>query len=217
MQNHNIEKFKLVLIGNSGVGKSSIIQRMIYNMFLVNNPSTIGAAYQTLGFDGKFKIDIWDTAGQERFQSLIPMYLKGTDIIFLVLSCENNKEQINQQVQFWLNFIQINKSYIKTDYKLFLIFNKCDMNPDFKIPNDYLDDIQFHYMTISSAKTDKNIENIKVNLEKLCDTFVSQKKSPSTNTNTTQSQYRFLHIPDITLPNSKDIKEYYANSKCSIL
>ena len=217
MQNNTIDKFKLVLIGNSGVGKSSIIQRMIYNMFLVNNPSTIGAAYQTLGFDRKFKIDIWDTAGQERFQSLIPMYLKGTDIIFLVLSCDNTNEQIRQQIHFWLNFIQINKSYINSDYKIFLIFNKSDMNPDFKIPNEFLEDLQFYYIIIASAKTDKNIENIKLNIEKLCDTYVSHKKTPPTNNNNTQSHYRFIHLPDITLPNSKDIKEYYANSKCSIL
>jgi small GTP-binding protein len=216
MQNYNIDKFKLVLIGNSGVGKSSIIQRMIFNMFQVNNPSTIGAAYQTLSFDGKFKIDIWDTAGQERFQSLIPMYLKGTDIIFLVISCDNTFDQIKQQVHFWMNFIQINKTYIKPDYKLFLIFNKSDMNPGFKIPNEFLDDMEFYYMIIASAKTDKNIENIKLNLEKLCDTFLSNKKTPSINNNS-QSNYRFLHLPDITLPNSKDIKDYYSNSRCSIL
>ena len=187
-------------------------------MFLVNNPPTIGAAYQTLGFDGKFKIDIWDTAGQERFQSLIPMYLKGTDIIFLVLSCDNTNEQILHQIHFWLNFIHLNKTYLKSDYKLFLIFNKCDMNPDFKIPNEFLEDLQFYYTVITSAKTDKNIENIKLNIEKLCNTLVSQKNPTINNSNnTSQSNYRFLQIPDITIPTSKNIKDYYANSKCSIL
>lgn len=216
MQNYNIDKFKLVLIGNSGVGKSSIIQRMIYNMFLVNTPPTIGAAYQTLRFDNKFIVDIWDTAGQERFQSLIPMYLKGTDIIFLVVSCDKTNEQIRNEIHFWLNFIQSNKIYINSEYKIFLIFNKCDINPDFKIPKEFLEDLQFYYMIITSAKNEKNIENIKLNIEKLCNTKILD-KNPSINNNTSQSHYKFLQIPDITIPTSKDIKEFYANSKCSIL
>jgi len=216
MQNNNINKFKLVLIGNSGVGKSSIIQRMIYNMFIVNNPSTIGAAYQTLKFDNKFIVDIWDTAGQERFQSLIPMYLKGTDIIFLVVSCDKTNEQIRQEIHFWLNFIQINKIYINSEYKIFLIFNKCDINPNFKIPNEFLEDMQFYYMIITSAKNEKNIENIKLNIEKLCDAKVLD-KTPSVNNDSSQSHYKFLQMPDITIPSTKNIKEFYANSKCSIL
>jgi small GTP-binding protein len=216
MQNYNINKFKLVLIGNSGVGKSSIIQRMVYNMFVVNVPPTIGAAYQTLKFDNKFIVDVWDTAGQERFQSLIPMYLKGTDIIFLVVSCDKTNEQIRQEIDFWLNFIQCNRSYINSDYKIFLIFNKCDINPNFKIPNEYLEDIQFYYMITTSAKTEKNIENIKLNIEKLCDAKVLD-KNPSVNNNTSQSQFKFLQLPDITIPTSKTIKDFYTNSKCSIL
>jgi small GTP-binding protein len=217
MQNYNIEKFKLVLIGNSGVGKSSIIQRIIYNMFQFNNPSTIGAAYQTLAFEGKFKIDIWDTAGQERFQSLIPMYLKGADIIFLVLSCESTHEQLLQQKSFWLNFIETHKPYIKEDYKLFLIFNKSDINPDFKIPKEFLEDIQYYYMIITSAKDNKNIENVKLNLEKCCETITQKKYAPLNNNDQSKSYLKFISIPNISFPNSKDIKEYYSNSKCSIL
>jgi len=216
MQNFHIDKLKLVLIGNSGVGKSSIIQRMIYNMFIINNASTIGAAFQTLTFEGKYKIDIWDTAGQERFQSLIPMYLKSTDIIFLVVSCENTIEVIRQQIHFWLNFILHNKSYIKSEYKLFLIFNKSDINPDFKIPNEILEDIQFHTIIMTSAKTNINIEKLKVKIEKLADTLVTIKPSePVNTTNNSQSHFGFINIP--SMPTSKDIKEYYTNAKCSIL
>lgn len=216
MAKNDIDKFKLVLIGNSGVGKSAIIQRMIYNMFLLNNPSTIGAAYQTLKFDDKIKIDVWDTAGQERFQSLIPMYLKGTDIIFLVLSCESNDLQIKQQLQFWLNFIQIHKTYIKEDFKLFLIFNKCDLNNSFQIPNEILQDIQFSYIISTSAKTEKNIDNLKSNLEKICMTMLVEKQPPNLN-NTSEYYSKYIHFPDITMPTTKNLKDYYQNSKCSIL
>lgn len=216
MAKNDIDKFKLVLIGNSGVGKSAIIQRMIYNMFLLNNPSTIGAAYQTLKFDDQIKIDIWDTAGQERFLSLIPMYLKGTDIIFLVLSCESNDIQIKQQLEFWLNFIQIHKAYIKDNFKLFLIFNKYDLNNDFKIPNEFLEDTQFSYIISTSAKTEKNIDNLKLNLEKICKTMASEKTVPNLNNNS-QSYSKYINFPDITLPTTQNLKNYYHNSKCSIL
>ena len=74
--NHCYE-FKLVMLGDTAVGKSSVVLRFVKNEFFEYQESTIGAAFltQTVAInDYKIKFEIWDTAGQERYHSLAPMY-----------------------------------------------------------------------------------------------------------------------------------------------
>ena len=85
--------FKLVMLGESNVGKSSIIQRFTKNVFDFHQEATIGAAFITKifqinqfnkGFVSKIKYEIWDTAGQERYKSLTPMYYRNSNIAIIV-------------------------------------------------------------------------------------------------------------------------------------
>ncbi len=83
---------KLVLLGDSGVGKSSIVLRFAKNIFHENNESTIGAAFHSQSIrtiDGTVKFEIWDTAGQERYHSLAPMYYRGAQIAVVVYDVSN--------------------------------------------------------------------------------------------------------------------------------
>ena len=91
--NNSIVKIKLVLLGNSGAGKTCIVKRMINNIFNVNNSSTIGAAYTIYSIDKNVKIEMWDTAGQERYHSLLPMYARGAEIIIVVIDVEKNMDE----------------------------------------------------------------------------------------------------------------------------
>ena len=79
--------YKVILVGDSGVGKSSLVNRWIQGTFEVNMSQTIGAAFfcQHISIENQqvVKLHIWDTAGQERFHSLTPMYLKGAHIALL--------------------------------------------------------------------------------------------------------------------------------------
>jgi Ras-related protein Rab-8A len=71
---------KLVLVGDSGVGKTCLVARWTRDLFAENHASTVGAAYviRMFDFDGtKHKMEIWDTAGEEKFQSLTPIYSRG--------------------------------------------------------------------------------------------------------------------------------------------
>ena len=73
-------QFKLVLLGEAAVGKSSLVLRFVKGHFTEFQESTIGAAFmtQTLALDDQtVKFEIWDTAGQERYHSLAPMYYRG--------------------------------------------------------------------------------------------------------------------------------------------
>lgn len=74
--------FKLVIVGNSGVGKSSILLRFSDDQFNESYLTTIGVdfRFKTLKIDGKtIKLQIWDTAGQERFRTITNAYYKGAD------------------------------------------------------------------------------------------------------------------------------------------
>ncbi|KAK1305078.1 Ras-related protein RHN1 [Acorus calamus] len=78
---------KLVLLGDMGAGKSSLVLRFVKGQFLEFQESTIGAAFfsQTLAVnDATVKFEIWDTAGQERYHSLAPMYYRGAAAAIIV-------------------------------------------------------------------------------------------------------------------------------------
>jgi Ras-related protein Rab-5C len=160
--NNTVAKIKLVLIGNSAAGKTCIVQRMINNIFNVNNSSTIGAAYMTYSIDKNLKIEMWDTAGQERFYSLLPMYARGAEVIIIVVDIEKNLEE---QFVKWSKYIEDNKKLFSPHFKLFLIFNKYDLNTKFEIPTIILEQTQFIYISIVSAKSSHNIDKLKTYLE----------------------------------------------------
>merc|ERR1712137_399836 len=87
MADNKIFQFKLVLLGESAVGKSSLVLRFVKGQFLDFQESTIGAAFLTQTVclnDTTVKFEIWDTAGQERYHSLAPMYYRGAQAAIVV-------------------------------------------------------------------------------------------------------------------------------------
>ena len=137
--------FKLLLIGNSGVGKSSLLFRFSENIWEKEFIPTIGVDFvsnirhfnskniqklKSLEVDGKkVKLQIWDTAGQERFKNIQASYYKGANGVLVVYDITNREsfEHLNS----WL--IEIEKNGNKNVYKL-LIGNKADLeeNRDIK-------------------------------------------------------------------------------------
>jgi small GTP-binding protein len=127
----NEEKFKIVIIGDSGVGKSCIINRLIMDQYDDQRCSTIGAAFftQKISYkDNKFSLDYWDTAGQERFRSILPIYFRNVDILIIVIDVTIN---IKTQLEHWLNYYEnihfFDKSAINKKYKIILLFSKIDL------------------------------------------------------------------------------------------
>lgn len=83
---------KLVLLGDMGAGKSSLVLRFVKGQFFEFQESTIGAAFltQTVAVGGgSVKLEIWDTAGQERYRSLAPMYYRGAAAALIVYDITN--------------------------------------------------------------------------------------------------------------------------------
>ena len=102
---------KVVLLGESGVGKTCIIARFINNTFEENLISTTGASYagKTMTFDeygGKsIKFEIWDTAGQEKYRSLTKIFYKDAGAAILVYDI-TRKESYEEIQKYWFNQIK---------------------------------------------------------------------------------------------------------------
>ena len=102
---------KVVLLGESGVGKTCIIARFINNTFEENLISTTGASYagKTMTFEeygGKsIKFEIWDTAGQEKYRSLTKIFYKDAGAAILVYDI-TRKESFEEIQKYWINQIK---------------------------------------------------------------------------------------------------------------
>ncbi|EDO18852.1 hypothetical protein Kpol_1023p21 [Vanderwaltozyma polyspora DSM 70294] len=118
--------FKLLLIGNSGVGKSCLLLRFSDDTYTNDYISTIGVDFKikTVQLDGKtVKLQIWDTAGQERFRTITSSYYRGSHGIIIVYDI-TDQESFNG-VKMWLQ--EIDRYATSTVLKL-LVGNKCDLN-----------------------------------------------------------------------------------------
>jgi Ras-related protein Rab-18 len=119
--------FKILLIGDSGVGKSSILLRFTEDEFEEDFPCTIGVDFKTkmIDFYNKKKINltIWDTAGQEKFRSLTSSYYRGTHGIILVYDVTNRASFLS--LEHWLK--EIDTYSTNSEVIILLIGNKIDM------------------------------------------------------------------------------------------
>ena len=117
--------FKVLLIGNSSVGKSSLLLRFVDNQWSDLFVPTIGVDFKirTMEIDNKnVKLQIWDTAGQERFKNITASYYRGAHGIFVVYDISDTVSFKN--INNWL--IEIEKNANKNVYKI-LVGNKCDL------------------------------------------------------------------------------------------
>ena len=135
------KEYKIILIGNSAVGKTAFFKKLTKNIFNERNISTIGIDKATLYFKDiqvlskgvekkeEFNITLFDTAGQERYRSLAKNYFSSTDIVMLLYDITN--KQSFEDIEKWLDDIKDKLSDWKTGhYVIFLLGNKLDLAED---------------------------------------------------------------------------------------
>ena len=101
------ESIKVILLGNSGVGKTQIINRFNNKQFMDNDLCTYTSSFITRAIEvngQKKNLDVWDTAGQEKFRSLGKLFVKNAQIIILVYDTTSKKSF--EDLNFWNDFIQ---------------------------------------------------------------------------------------------------------------
>ena len=118
-------KVKLVLLGDTAVGKTCIVQRYVNNDFTDDLNSTIGVSFlmkTVLLGERKVELEIWDTAGQETYRSILPLYYRGAAIVVLVYDI-TNKESL-KQAKWWVRQV---KQECDSDVVIALVGNKYDL------------------------------------------------------------------------------------------
>eukprot|EP00310_Coccolithus_braarudii_P009001 CAMPEP_0183361046 /NCGR_PEP_ID=MMETSP0164_2-20130417/56217_1 /TAXON_ID=221442 /ORGANISM="Coccolithus pelagicus ssp braarudi, Strain PLY182g" /LENGTH=206 /DNA_ID=CAMNT_0025535499 /DNA_START=34 /DNA_END=654 /DNA_ORIENTATION=- len=151
--------FKLLLIGDSGVGKSCLLLRFADHTYTESYISTIGVDFKirTIDLDGKtIKLQIWDTAGQERFRTITSSYYRGAHGIIVVYDV-TDLESFNN-VKQWLSEIE---RYASENVNKLLVGNKCDLSNKKQVEYDqakaFADNLDIPFLE-TSAKNATNVE-----------------------------------------------------------
>ncbi|XP_010315724.1 ras-related protein RHN1 isoform X1 [Solanum lycopersicum] len=158
---HNNLNAKLVLLGDMGAGKSSLVIRFVKGQFLEFQESTIGAAFfsSTVSVNNStVKFEIWDTAGQERYHSLAPMYYRGAAAAIIVYDITSTDSFA--RAKKWVQELQKQGNPIMV---MALAGNKADLEDKRKVTAEeahlYAEENGLFFME-TSAKTAVNVNDI---------------------------------------------------------
>jgi Ras-related protein Rab-1A len=164
--------FKLLLIGNSSVGKTSILLRYVDDAFNTDFQTTIGVDFKLAELtrnDKLIKLQLWDTAGQDRFRNIVASYYRGANGIILVYDITNAESFHN--IPKWM---EESSSYLTQSVPKLLIGNKADLSSQRQVSTaDAQEFATQHGMLFleTSAKTNKNIKSA---FETMADNMLEQ-------------------------------------------
>ena len=150
--------YKLLMIGDSGVGKSSLLLRFASDQFEDSYMTTVGLDFKirTVEVDGKVvKLQMWDTAGQEGFRTITSSYYRGAQGIVVVYGLDDKKSFEN--VKQWVEEID---RYAGEGVVKLLVGNKCDVEARQVTREEaekFAEELKMRYME-TSAKTGENVE-----------------------------------------------------------
>lgn len=149
---------KVIFLGDVGVGKSSIISRLMYNEIDHSYSPTVGIDYLTKTIyknNQMLKLHFWDTAGQEKFKSLMPSYIRYCSVAIIVYDISDSVSFEN--VKNWAKMVNEESMNIE----IIIVGNKIDLtrNVDEKDALDFAGEIKAEYVE-SSAKTGEGVELI---------------------------------------------------------
>ena len=185
----NIKSIKLVLLGESSVGKTSIVSRFVNQQFTDLQDSTIGAAYfskLSMIKGENYRLEIWDTAGQERYHSLAPMYYRGAKgaIVVFDITSANSFEKAKS----WISELKLTANM---NVQITLVGNKTDLQHRRQVLSDtaknYAEQEELTYIE-TSAKNNINIDDIfnetVTNIQEFSHPFVEDDTKISLNNST---------------------------------
>ena len=200
------EAIKMILVGNSGVGKTSLINTAKGNNFKEGTQiSTLVCSFikiELIISDKKYIINMWDTVGQERFRSLNSVFLKESNIVIFVFDI-TNKKSFND-LDFWFNYIE---EELGPDIIKGIIGNKQDLLEDQEIEDNMIEkyakekDIDFTYC---SAFTPKVFTDF---MKKLVQNYLEKNKNGNENINQENEIKSKASIKSLQSNNNKNTKK----------
>jgi Ras-related protein Rab-1A len=154
--------FKVIVLGNSGVGKTCITNMAIKSKFLESSNTTIGIDYLTLFIqlnDKIIKLQIWDTCGQEMYRSLISGFYKNSSLAVIVYAIDDRNSF--KDIENWVKDL---KTMASPDIKIIMIGNKKDLEEErlvsYEEGKKLADEYKFAEFFETSAKTGDNIKEL---------------------------------------------------------
>lgn len=185
MSFHNISEYdnlmKVILVGDSGVGKSTLLSAFCDKEYSDYYISTIGVDFKIKMVevcDKKVKLQIWDTAGQERYRSIVKSYYRGANAILLVFDLTSI--QSFHKLGTWMEEIKSNMRH--NNYKIILVGSKSDVVYGNCIPQEKIDAFaKQHKLDYIAVSSKKNI-NIDTAFNKIVKDVLMSQKSGETST-----------------------------------
>ena len=157
------KEVKIILLGDSGVGKTSIINRYINNRFNPDMVSSLGSTSNEkiiIKDDIKYKLIIWDTSGQEVYHSLTNLFIKGSNIVILVYSIDSLASF--QGLNYWYKSVE--EKIDGDNYILAVIGSKSDLINEEVVSEDegkkYAEEKKAFFKLVSSKDDAKGINNL---------------------------------------------------------
>ena len=159
-QSYQTNRQKIIFCGDAGVGKTSIINSIMGQKFSEEYEPSIGVDFfsKTVRYNNRLiKLQIWDSAGQEKFRSLIPNYIRGSALIFLIFDV--SKKETYDHLNEWLKFI----TNIENGSLIIIVGNKLDLKDSREVnveeAEKFCKDNKYDYFEVS-AKDGTNIDNM---------------------------------------------------------
>jgi len=128
--NEDVKRIKIIIIGESGVGKTCIIKRFVYDEHNSNEFPTSSLSFATKninvsenGVEEEIKLEVWDTVGQEKYKAMAQIFFKNSNAVILVYDI-TNKESFEQLKNYWIDKIN---EYNSNDLTLAVAANKSDL------------------------------------------------------------------------------------------
>ncbi|XP_029465810.1 ras-related protein Rab-7a-like isoform X2 [Rhinatrema bivittatum] len=196
---------KLILIGNSGVGKSSLMNQYVNHRFTNHYRATIGADFLTMEVqvDNKaITVQIWDTAGTERFQSLGTALYRGSDCCLLVFDITSPTSF--QAVDFWRKEFLVQADPSDPDHFPFVVVaNKMDLT-ERKVPQQQVQDWCEAFNALYFETSAKDIVNVEEAFQSAIRLAIKNQKEPS-----------LPEVDSIQLPSASSDVHAATSRKCS--
>ena len=156
---YQMSRQKIIFTGDIAVGKTSIINSIMDQKFSAEYEPSIGVDFfsKTIRYKSKLiKLQIWDSAGQEKFRSLIPNYIRGSSLIFLIFDV--SKKDTFEHLNEWINFIKNIENG-----NIVIVGNKIDLKDSREVSKEeaeqFCKEVKFDYFEVS-AKEGTNIKNL---------------------------------------------------------
>ena len=180
INNENIDlSFKIILVGESSTGKTSITTKAINDYFSNSHQVTLGFEYHMMLFeilDNKLKLNIWDTCGQEIYRSLITTFYNNSALALIVFAI--NDLSSFENVEYWISEVKKNSF---PGIRLFLVGNKSDLENERTVNKEIIDELLYkynidYYIETSAKDGNKVIDLFKTIALFLYDDYINYKE-----------------------------------------